>query len=205
VESSALRDFRTRLEDVQQLIDAHSALTRLKRADAALQAGNRELVDVANVVTALVTDPGVGRRKEVHALNNAGVALLSGHLQGFIVDIFEESAKALLAGNVQSVNAIVSAAYTRGNPNPVNIKKLFNTLGFDDVLDNLSWTGMGNKQLREKLRTFNELRNRIVHGANERTQKQILVNHLSVFRNFAYHLDQKLREEIKKATGTYPW
>jgi hypothetical protein len=35
--SQALEDFRERLKEVQQLLDAHSALTRLKNAQAALR------------------------------------------------------------------------------------------------------------------------------------------------------------------------
>ena len=68
--SQALQDFEARLDDVQQLIDAHDALTRLRRAEASLQAGGQVLGNIAIVIQHLVTDPGAGRRKEVHALNN---------------------------------------------------------------------------------------------------------------------------------------
>ncbi len=203
--SQALQDLQVRLLDVQQLIEAHDALTRLRRAEASLQAGGRELGDIVPVIQHLVTDPGAGRRKQVHALNNAGIALLSGHLQGFIVDIYRESAAALLAGHVQSVEAVIGAAYTRGNPNPQNIEKMFSTLGFDDVFEGLSWQRMSTTALKKKLRDFNTLRNQIVHGANKRVQKQVLVNHLNVFNNFATRLDAKLRREIRRVTGAHPW
>lgn len=203
--SQALRDFRTRLIDVQQLIDAHDALTRLRRAEASLQDGGQILSNVATVIQHLVTDPGVGHRKEVHALNNAGVALLSGHLQGFIVDIYKETAAALFAGHVQSVEAVTEAAYTRGNPNPQNIKKMFGTLGFDDVFVGLSWQGMSTAALKKRLQEFNTLRNQVVHGATQRVRKQILVNSLKVFKNFATRLDAKLRREIRGVTGVNPW
>lgn len=203
--SQALQDFEVRLRDVQQLIDAHDALTRLRRAEASLQAGGQELGNIAIVIQHLVTDPGAGRRKEVHALNNAGIALLSGHLQGFIVDIYKESAAALFIGHVQSVEAVTGAAYTRGNPNPQNIKRMFSTLGFDDVFNGLSWQAMSTTALRKKLQEFNILRNQIAHGANERARKQVLVNYLNVFSNFAARLDTKLRAEIRRVTGANPW
>ena len=202
--SQSLRDFRTRLDDVRQLIDAHDALTRLRRAETSWR-GGQELGNIATVIQHLVTDPGAGRRKEVHALNNAGVALLSGHLQGFIVDIYKESAAALLSGHVQSIDAVTGAAYTRGNPNPQNIKKMFSTLGIDDVFDGLSWQRMSTSALRKKLQDFSALRNEVVHGANKRVRKQVLVNHLNVFKNFATRLDAKLRRDIRSVGGTHPW
>jgi hypothetical protein len=203
--SQALQDFEVRLLDVQQLIEAHDALTRLRRAEASLQAGGQELGNIAIVIQHLVTDPGRGRRKEVHALNNAGIALLSGHLQGFTVDIYKESANALFDGRVQSVEAVIASANTRGNPNPQNIKNMFGTLGFEDVFNGLSWQGMSTTALKTKLREFNTLRNDIVHGANQRVRKQVLVNHLQVFKTFATRLDAKLRREIRHVTGAHPW
>lgn len=203
--SRALQDFETRITEVQQIIDAHEALTRLRNAEGALRAGGQALGNVAHVINHLVTQPGRGRRREVHALNNAGIALLSGHLQGFIVDLYKEAAEALLNGNVQSVDAVVDAANTRGNPNPQNIIKMFKTLGFEDVFSGVSWQRMSTQALKRKLTNFNEQRNRIVHGVNERVQKQTLVNYLQVFQSFATRLDARLRAEIQQMTGTHPW
>jgi hypothetical protein len=201
--SRALQDFEDRLSDVQQLISAHDALTRLRRAESSLQTVGHELDNIAKVIKHLVTEPGAGRRREVHALNNAGIALLSGNLQGFTVDIFKESAAALLAGHVQSVEAVTEAARTRGNPNPQNIMNMFSTLGFEDIFDGLSWKRMSTTALKKKLQDFNTLRNQIVHGAERRVQKQ--VHHLNVFKNFATKLDAKLQKEIREVTGKRPW
>ncbi len=111
----------------------------------------------------------------------------------------------MLAGHVPSVAAVTSAANTRGNPNPQNIKKVFSTLGLEDILDGLSWHGMGNPALRKKLQDFNTLRNRIVLAASEQARKQLLVNQLAVFNTLATRLDAKLRTDIHGVTGTYPW
>ena len=62
---------------------------------------------------------------------------------------------------------------------------MFSTLGIDDVFDGLSWQRMSTSALRKKLQDFSALRNEVVHGANKRVRKQVLVNHLNVFKNFA--------------------
>ena len=100
---------------------------------------------------------------------------------------------------------MIDAAYTRGNPNPENIRRLFKTLGFDDIFDGLSWPNMGPAALKKKLQDFNALRNRIVHGTDKRARKQVLTNHLTVFKSFANRLDAKLRVDIRRVTGEHPW
>lgn len=203
--SQALNDFMQRTQEVRQLLDAHGALTRLRRAEGAVQSGGQGLQRIADVVQHLVSPPGRGRPAEVHALNSAGVALLSGHLQGFIFDLFKEVTVACLAGKVRDVAAVQSAANTRGNPNWQNITKLFRAVGFPDILADISWQRMSNAQLRRKLESFNMLRNKIVHGASEHVTKATVSNYLNVLTNFAYHLDDKLKVEVHKVTRRNPW
>lgn len=203
--SQALADFKDRLGEVQQLLDAHSALTRLRRAEAATANGVPDLQTIGAFVQNLVTTPGRGRPAEVHALNSAGIALLSAHLQGYVVDLYKEVAASTLTGRVQDVSAIVGSANLRGNPNTDNINKLFASLGYPAIMDSLSWQRMNNAQLKNKLRTFNVLRNQIVHGASGRVAKSTVENYLAVFKNFAARLDSKLRTQVHAVTGTYPW
>src|SRR6266498_4089067 len=98
--SQALTDFEDRLAQVQQLVDAHVALVRLKKAEAAMGNGGGGLSQIKAVIDALVSDPKKGRPPEVQALNSAAIALLSAHLQGFVTDLFNEAARGLLAGHV---------------------------------------------------------------------------------------------------------
>ncbi len=203
--SQSYANLEIRLQDVQQLLEAHEALTRLRKAEASLQNGGQELGNIANVILHLVSEPGRGRRQEVHALNNAGIALLSGHLQGYIHDIYREAADLLLANQIQDIDALTGAAHSRGNPNPDNIKKLFGSLGFTDVFDKISWQGMSSESLKRKLREFNTLRNQIVHGVDKKVKKQTLTNYLAVFKNFSKKLDEKLCADIKNLTGKAPW
>ena len=201
--SNALTNFEERLKEVQQLVDAHRALVQLKKAQTLAVGGG--LVQVAGVIQALVSAPGKGRPPEVQALNAAAIALLSAHLQGFVTDLFQETARHLLTGHVPDVEALIDGANTRGNPNEQNIRRLFASIGFTDVLVGLSWQKVGNKAMRTKLRTFNELRNRIVHGKSEKVHKKQVAVFTSVWRNFAGRLDEKLRKEIAKKIGKTPW
>jgi hypothetical protein len=203
--SRALTDFRDRLDEIEQLVQAHGALVRLKRAEAALEAVGGDLTRVGAVVNALVTEPGVGRPPEVQALNSAAVALLSGHLQGFATDLFSEAARHLLAGHVPDIEALLGAANTRGNPNEHNINQLFSSIGFANVLQGVSWRRMSNDAFRRKLREFNELRNRIVHGRKETVRKSQVTNYMSAWSNFATRLDQIVGRGIQAKTGTAPW
>lgn len=203
--SQALLDYRERLKEVQQLLDAHSALTRLRRAEAATANGIPDLQNIGAFVKNLVTPPGRGRPAEVHALNSAAIALLSAHLQGYVVDLYREVAVSTLTGKVRDVNALVETANLRGNPNTENITKLFASLGYPSILDSISWQRMSNAQLKGKLRTFNMLRNQIVHGSSGTVSKGQVENYLNVFTSFANKLDAQLRAQVHAVTGAYPW
>lgn len=205
MKSQSLRSFEERLKEIDQLIEAHNALTRLRRAEARLQSGGQHLRNVAHVVEDLVSDPGPGRPQQVHALNSAAIALLSGHLQGYIVDVFQETAQAILRDKVKDVEALIDAAQMRGNPNERNIRSLFKAVGFHDIFDGISWQRMSTESLKKNINDFNELRNRVVHGSSESVRKQVVSNYKRVSLNFATHLDEKLRAEIRALTGAYPW
>lgn len=70
-----------RLRDIEQLIGAHTAITKFKKAeDTALRVGG-ELKKIADVIDALVTDPGRGKPKEVDAINRASFVLLTAHFR----------------------------------------------------------------------------------------------------------------------------
>jgi uncharacterized protein YutE (UPF0331/DUF86 family) len=93
----------------------------------------------------------------------------------------------------------------RGNPNEDNVKRLFNSLGYSDVLGEISWQRMSNRQMRAKLRAFNELRNSIVHGTSVSVKKSTLENYLAVFRSLAEQLDRKLKRQVSTLTNVDPW
>src|SRR5687767_8187938 len=123
--SKALANFTSRLEEVDQLIEAHGALVRLRKAEDALKSVGGELSRVGDVIKALVAKPGRGRPPEVQALNSAAIALLSGHAQGYFTDVYDEAAELLLKGRVVDIHTLTDAAPTRGNPTEINIERLF--------------------------------------------------------------------------------
>jgi hypothetical protein len=203
--SQALQDLRERLGEIDQLLEAHGALTRLKKAEAALQGSGQSLQAVAAVVSALVSAPGPGRPAEVQAINKAAIALLSGHLQGYVEDVFEEVARALLHEQVPDIGALIRQAPTRRNPNWDNISRVFAAVGFGGVLDDLSWQNCSNATLKARLREFNELRNRIVHGKAETVRKQRVKNYIGFVRSLATRLDRKLARRYRQLVGEDPW
>lgn len=203
--SQALGDFDDRIKQVQQLVDAHGALIRLKKAEAAMANGQAGLAQIKDVIDALVSPPQKGKPPEVQALNSAAIALLSAHLQGFVVDLFKEAAGRILSSRVPDIGTLIGAAQLRGNPNEQNITKLFAAIGVVDVLAGISWQKCSNQDLRKKLRDFNELRNRIVHGKTEVVHKKTVEIYMSVWNNFAVRLDQKVGDAIAAVTGSSAW
>jgi hypothetical protein len=204
VASQAREDLDERLEEIDQLLEAHGALTRLKRAEAALQAGGQSLQAIAPIVNALVSPPGVGRPAEVQALNKAAIALLSAHMQGYVEDVFEEVGRKLLDGRVPQLDALLKQP-RRGNPNWDNITRLFSAVGFPNILDTVSWQGMSNDALKTRLRELNELRNRIVHGKAETVRKRVVENYSSFVRQFANRFDRRVASVYRTLTGQEPW
>ena len=127
--SNAHDNWENRLTEIDQLIEAHGALVRFNRAQEEVAQSGGGLRNIGRIIDALVSDPSAGRPPQVQALNSAGIALLSAHLQGFIVDLYEEACRYLLDSKVPDVAVMISSAPTQGNPNPDNIKRLFSTIG----------------------------------------------------------------------------
>ena len=55
--SNAYRNFQQRLNEIQQLVDAHGALVRLKRAEVAHADAAGDMSQIGRVVEALVSAP----------------------------------------------------------------------------------------------------------------------------------------------------
>lgn len=167
--------------------------------------GGTGLSQIKRVIDALVSDAKKGRPPEGQALNSAAIALLSAHLQGFVTDLFQETARCLLSSHVPDISVLIDSAPLRGNPNEQNITKIFATIGLPDVISGIYWQRLGNSSLRKTLREFNELRNRIVHGKAEVVHKKSVIIYMDVWRHFAERLDKKVGKSIETATGSAPW
>ena len=206
--SQAYTELTQRLDDIRQLLDAHNALTRIKKAEQVAKSGKDNLsaiLAILQIVNHLVTQPAAGRPHKVEALNRAAIALLSAHLQGYICDLFEEAARIALDGSVQSLDALVKQAPTRGNPNWDNITRLFAAAGFPDILATVSWQNSGPHRVRTRLRDLNELRNRIVHGSTESVTKLKVENTLDFVKHLSETFDAEVKTRLHRLTGKSPW
>jgi hypothetical protein len=204
--SNALASLDDRLKDIEQLLTAHEVLTKMQRADAAQKRGPRDLSALPEIIAALVTKPGRGRRREVEALNRASIVLLCAHLQGYVEELFGEAAEALLGSTVQDVKALVEEATSRfSNPHAYRIDRLFASIGLPRVTQGLAWQNCENETVKRKLTTYIELRNEIAHG------KQITVRKAKVdgFQGFVEHFSDKLdagvEQRIFDLVGRMPW
>jgi hypothetical protein len=106
--SQALANLNDRLGDIEQLLKAHTAITKFNKAESAAKKIGGELARLTTVINALVTDPGAGRPKEVDAINRAAFVLLIAHFQGFVEDLHTELGKIVLRGKAMDPDAVIS-------------------------------------------------------------------------------------------------
>lgn len=111
---------------------------------------------------------------EGRALNRACVVMLTSTLQAYIGDVFLGcSHKAFGRQLIDDELKDYVRTWSRwGNPSDENIIALFRRLGINDVFDGLSWQGQSTTALKKKLRTINQVRNRIAHGQDIRVDDQ---------------------------------
>lgn len=203
--SNASTQLDDRLTEIDQLIEAHSALVKFKRAESQAAGAGKTLADISTLISDLFSDVQPGRPAQVYALNNAAFVLLAAHLQGYITDVFKEAVRTLLTGKVKDVESVVSSAPTQINLNLSKIEKLFAGIGIPKALDRVSWQRMSNDGMKKKLSRFNETRNRIAHGAKTKLSKVQVKDHLIFTRKFAEIFDSRLADEIEAITGNSPW
>ena len=152
---SAVDDFASRLEDLQQLVRAHQA----------------------------TSGTGRGKRVGVEAVNRAALVMLTGHFQGFVIDLFIEAWSSRFPGsNVQPI----LARFRLNNPWPSDIDSLFSLVGKAKLTERAEWRPSASKagpgrtlttpafarsrsghQVRQVVAELVTIRNRSVHGARD--------------------------------------
>jgi hypothetical protein len=142
--------------------------------------------------------PIVGGARQGMVLNRSCLLMMSALLQAYIEDVFLANSKRLfvtLQGD-DVIRRYESTYFRWGNPNANNIKRLFQRLGIDNVLEGLSWQKCSTTTIETKLLDLNELRNKIAHGDDvtvHLSHVQNLRNFVTVFGSrFARHVRQKL-------------
>jgi hypothetical protein len=204
--SHAYADFGLRMRDVDQLVQAHTALTQFWQARRAYQR-SRNLQNVSKVISKLLRRPGRGRRPaEFAALNRATIVLLSAHLQGFIQDIYSEAAHVVLNGKVRDIDSLISRGKKSfGNPHAYRIEQLFCTIGFPKVLRKVRWQKTSNQTVRKRLTQYVRLRNEIAHGKRTHVTKAQVLGFRKFVEQFALRFDVEVGSEIRNITGAAPW
>ncbi len=204
--SQSLQNLDQRMQDIEQLLQAHTALTQFQRARRAAEQAGGELSRIADIIENLVNQPGRGRRTEVDALNRAAMVLLSSHLQGFIDDLHLEAANIVLEYKVNDIEKVVEHAKLRNaNPHADVVEKMFDGIGIYEVLDNIRWQKTSNSTVKKRLTDYIQLRNKIAHGAQESITKAKVKGFQDFVVRFAQNLDEIVAVKIEEETGTRPW
>lgn len=158
------------------------------------------------VFTALVTDPGRGKPKEVDALNRAAYVLLTSHLQKFVDDLHKEIGLRIIGANATDPEAVVKMlGNSRANPHVSVIDRMFASLGLYNIMDNIRWQNCQNDSVKKRLTTALITRNKIAHGGRESITKA----NVTQLKDFVIHLADALDTEVSAKyharLGRHPW
>lgn len=204
--SDALQELRERLKDIDQLISAHTAITKFQKAEAAARDAGGELAKITNIIQALVNDPGKGKPKEVDAINRAAFILLTAHFQGFVEDLHTELGHILLNGKVSDAAAVIKLVRPpRSNPHVDVINKMFSGIGVYELMDCINWQKCSNKSVKDRLRDYLEIRNKIAHGSREKITKQKVIQLKKFVEILAEKLDEQVVSKAASILGQNPW
>lgn len=204
--SKSLANLTERLKDIDQLLNAHSAITKFNNAQNAANQAGGQLAQVAVVFNALVTKPGKGKPKEVDAINRAAYVLLAAHFQGFVDEIHAEIGKIVLAGKAADPDAVIKLVKPpRSNPHVNIINQMFSGLGVYEIMDSISWQKCDNKTVKNRLTHCLETRNKIAHGKKEPITKSKVVQLKQFVELLAQKLDAEIIAKTKPILGKAPW
>ncbi len=200
--SKSLIKFQDRLEQIKQILSARHALATVEFIDD--YTNRPEYVDtmrnqpqeqfVDKIGTLRKSLPG--RAPKYHALNEAGIVLLSAYLEGFIEELHTMVMHELMDKTLNSKRLLnildkssKQACWEFKNPAPNKIKRLFRVCGIEDIFADRSLkTG--------KLREFVGLRNNIAHGEPDEVEGASAEDWLKVVFSFAEQLSTVVRNEI---------
>ncbi len=204
--SAAYEHLEHRMRDIEQLMEAHTALTQFQRARRAAEQAGGDLARISHVVSSLVTEPGPGRRREVDALNRAAIVLLSSHLQGYIEDVYTEAARILLQPSLINIDTLIEQTRSRfSNPHAYRIDRLFASISLPKITGDLSWQRASNKSVKSRLSRYIYLRNSIAHGSQEQVTKQKVLAFKRFVEVFARNFDARMGSELQAIDGAEPW
>lgn len=204
--SKAKQNLAERLKDIDQLLNAHKALTKFNNAEKAAKSAGGQLAQVAAVIQALVTNPGKGRPKEVDALNRAAFVLSLAHFQGFVDELHAEVGGLILKGKAADPAAVIKLVKPqRSNPHVNIINQMFSGVGVYELMDAINWQRCDNKSVKSRLTGYLETRNKIAHGSKEAITKGKVVQLKDFVEILAEKLDEQVAKKAKLILGKNPW
>ena len=204
--SKSRTDLNERLADIEQILQAHTALTKIKKAEAAAKHAGEDLKHILTVVNALISTPGKGKPAEVAALNRSAFVLLCAHFQGFVEDLHREAASYTLDGKVRSVSDVVTLVKPgNSNPHANIIEKMFSGVGVYDLMHKPHWSKCSNESVQKRLTKYIEERNQIAHGKKPTIHKTKVVGFMKFIVLLADALDSEVGAQITAMTKIKPW
>lgn len=204
--SNALTNLTIRLKDIDQLLNAHTAITKFKKAEQAAQSAGGQLAQVANVFNALVTDPGPGKPKEVDAINRAAFVLSMAHFQGFVDELHAELGAIMLQGKATDPKAVIKLVKpSRSNPHVNVINQMFSGIGVYELMESVAWQRCDNETVKSRLTGYLTTRNKIAHGNRESITKAKVSQVKQFIELLAAKLDEKASSKAATTLGEKPW
>lgn len=204
--SKAKKNLAARLKDIAQLLNAHTAITKFNKAEQAAKTAGGQLAKLAEVIQALVTNPGKGRPKEVGALNRAAFVLSLAHFQGFVDELHTEVGKLILKGKAIDPDAVIKLVRPpRSNPHVNTINQMFAGVGVYELMESIRWQKCNNNRVKTRLTGYLETRNKIAHGSKEAITKSKVVQLKDFVELLAAKLDEQVAKKAKLVLGKDPW
>ncbi len=183
----ALKNLEIRIKDIDLLLEAQDKLMIFSKAEDQFDKLKKEnkvkdieyLIETFTLIMNMFSSKSVGQGRplvDAEAINKAAYILCVAHFQGFIDELFKEVAKKVISKKVSSGDEeiekiIKSLSETKYNPRVDVINKLFATIGFYNIVDEINWQRMSNNTVKDKIKNMIEIRNKIAHG------NAVIINH----------------------------
>lgn len=185
--SQAMVDFKSRLDDVDKLIATYKVVT-------GYQVGRPPKAKQVAVL-------------QGEAVIRAAVVFLCAAIEGFVEELFEESAVLLSPGLKRSElkKRLFSQTTERLNtPNVDNTNRLYGHLGILWILDKISWQKFTNKAARTWINTLVSKRGDIAHGKKPVVKRETLDRWRKSAEKYAKSIEKQMKMHIEEMTGTVP-
>lgn len=192
-----------RFQDIEQLLNAHTAIVKISNAS---RIANAPAGSPTVALNALVTNPGRGRPRQVDALNRAAFILCTSHFQGYIDELHSETGLIVLSGRAADpAKTIKLVGNSRANPHVDVINKMFAGIGIYDLMDAISWQNCSNESVKGRLKSYLETRNSIAHGTRSNITKAQVQTVKKFLLLLGDNIDDAVKLKSQAITGQTPW